>query len=60
MFWDVKKPLNTEQEWRKNPYNPFRKYPGQDFFDIRDDEDYFHQRTVKNNIDVNTSKWRRY
>lgn len=60
VFWDIKKPLGLDEKWTKNPYNPFRKYPGQDFFDIRQDEEYWHDRKAKTNTVSGVSKWRKY
>ena len=35
VFWDIKKPIDQEEQFNMNPYNPARKYPNENFFDIR-------------------------
>lgn len=60
VFWDIKKPLIGEQNKIHNPYNPFRKYPYESFFDMRDNDEYMQRRTHKDNIRDNISYFRRY
>ena len=59
-FWDIKKPLVGEEEKPMNPYNSFRKYPYDSFFDMRDYEEYMDRRTKKENLRDNISTFRKY
>lgn len=60
VFWDIKKPLTKEPDAHKNPYNPFRQYPFNSFFDLRDYEEYNERRHKKQNIRDAVSLYRRY
>jgi hypothetical protein len=60
VFWDIKKPVNSDETKITNPYNPFRKYPFESFFDLRDYEEYMNRRVEKNNLRDNISLYRRY
>jgi hypothetical protein len=59
-FWDIKKPRTTEEDKIMNPYNPFRKYPFESFFDMRENEEYNDRRYFKKNLRDNVSTYRRY
>lgn len=62
VFWDIKIPHNTggsEQRYM-NPYNSFRKYPVESFFDAQATEEYMDRRTKKNNLVDGISTYRRY
>ena len=43
-----------------NPYNPFREYHTQSFFDAREYEQYMENRTKKQNLVDGVSTRRRY
>jgi hypothetical protein len=43
VFHDIKQPLIKQKELTKNPYNPFRKLPHEDFFDQVNHNDW-HSR----------------
>ena len=59
-FWDIKKPASLEEDKIMNPYNPFRKYPFESFFDMRENEEYNDRRYFKRNLRDNVSTYRRY
>ena len=45
VFWDIKKPRGSNnQEMFLNPYNPARKYPFENFFDMRRHEDWIQSK----------------
>lgn len=60
VFWDIKKPLSGEYETYMNPYNPARKYHGESFFDIRNTDQWMHDRAVNDKLKSNISRYRRY
>jgi hypothetical protein len=60
VFWDIKKPLNTAEEFYMNPYNPARKYPNEDFFDIRTNEEWLRERKENMKMKANVSMHRNY
>lgn len=60
VFWDIKTPLVQDMKKHMNPYNPFREYPTQSFFDAREYEEYMSRRTKKENILDGISTRRRY
>lgn len=60
VFWDIKTPQIQDEQRFMNPYNSFRKYHVQSFFDAREYEHYMNRRTKKNNIDDAVSTYRRY
>lgn len=54
-FWDIKKPLQGAGGYkRENRYNPFRGREYNDFFDMRDSEEYLslsaHHRNLNNSV----------
>jgi hypothetical protein len=59
-FWDIKTPLTPDMQKFMNPYNPFREYHTQSFFDAREYEEYMVHRTKKQNIKDGVSTRRRY
>lgn len=42
-FWDIKKPLKQAPFVRENRYNPFRGAEYNNFFEMRDAEEYFRR-----------------
>ncbi len=60
VFWDIKKPKIKEEERVMNPYNPFRRYPNESFFDIRENEEYNDRRNKKENLKDAVSTYRKY
>ena len=60
VFWDIKLPQVRDEQRFMNPYNSFRKYHVQSFFDAREYEHYMARRTKKQNIDDAVSTYRRY
>lgn len=62
VFWDIKVPKNMgiSQQYYMNPYNSFRKYPVESFFDAQATEEYMDRRTKKNNLRDGVSTYRRY
>lgn len=59
-FWDIKTPQQTKNIIRMNRYNPFRGREFDNFFEMRDSEEYIHRQHVKNNINDSISTHRRY
>lgn len=59
-FWDIKTPLIADKQKFINPYNPFREYHTQSFFDAREYEQYMANRTKKENRVDGVSTRRRY
>jgi len=49
-FWDIKKPLNMQEDHLMNEYNPARQVHGSSFFDIRQNYAYFLERELHSNI----------
>lgn len=54
-FWDIKKPQHQAGSYkRENRYNPFRGREYNDFFDMRDSEEYLsesaHHRNLNNSV----------
>ena len=43
-----------------NPYNPARKYPNEDFFDIRTNEEWLRERKENMKMKANVSMHRNY
>lgn len=60
VFWDIKKPFNAEEQNFLNPYNPARKVSGENFFDLRVNEQWMHDRALKTNMNTSVSKHRNY
>lgn len=60
VFWDIKTPQHDLDEIKLNPYNPFRKYPFESFFDFRAYDEYMNRRKLKNNLRDSISTYRRY
>jgi len=60
VFWDIKQPLAKPEHKDVNPYNPFRRYPFQSFFELRDYEEYNERRTHKQNLRDAVSVYRKY
>ncbi|CDW76795.1 UNKNOWN [Stylonychia lemnae] len=59
-FWDIKTPRHKPVSMIKNPYNPFRQYPFESFFDHRSYEEYMDRREKKENLRDGLSLYRRY
>ncbi len=60
VFYDIKKPqTGTDKEYYLNPYNTARKYPYETFFDMRNHEEWLHNRETQRNIKENCSKFNR-
>lgn len=59
-FWDIKKPINSEGDTLLNPYNPARKVPGEDFFDIRQNDEWMKERREKRLLKPSTTMHRNY
>jgi hypothetical protein len=61
VFYDIKKPLDKENESFWNEYNPARRHAHSSFFDMRRHEDYFiNQNKKQDNIKNNVSYYRKY
>lgn len=60
VFWDIKKPLQEDLETYSNKYNPARKAPYDDFFDMRKHEAYQRRQREKRNLTENISFHKRY
>ena len=60
VFWDIKTPINMEQQSLMNQYNPARKVFNDNFFDIRTDEAWLKERKVNMQLKSSVSKFRNY
>jgi len=60
VFWDIKTPQQEKPNIRMNRYNPFRGREFDNFFEMRDSEEYMHKQKVRNNINDSISTFRRY
>jgi hypothetical protein len=61
VFWDIKKPQNQrDQILPKNRYNPFRGKEYDNFFEMRDTEDWHDKTDKKANINSSISSFRKY
>ncbi len=60
VFFDIKKPKTKDHTYYMNPYNPARKYPGEDFFDIRTNEAWMQDRSSNRKLHANISKYKNY
>jgi hypothetical protein len=60
VFWDIKKPLVEYENPDFNPYNSWRDYPFETFFDSREFEEYRERQDRKRNIRDSVSTYRRY
>ena len=59
-FWDIKKPLKKAPFVRENRYNPFRGAEYNNFFEMRDAEEYFRRQKEKDNRNPSVSLHKRY
>ena len=59
-FWDIKTPINREEDIPLNPYNPARKVPGENFFDLRQNEEWMKERREKRLLKPTTTMHRNY
>lgn len=61
VFWDIKKPQNQrEQIMQKNRYNPFRGKEYDNFFEMRDMEEWHDKTDKKSNVNSSISNFRKY
>ena len=60
VFWDIKKPMQSEENYYMNPYNPARKYPGESFFDIRKTESWMLDRATNAKLTPTISSFKMY
>lgn len=60
VFWDIKKPQVKDPVLTKNRYNPFRGREYDNFFEMREAEEYLHQQEKKDNTNPSVSMYRRY
>lgn len=62
VFWDIKKPINQRKDitTNGNRYNPFRGREYDNFFEMRDSEDYKERMETKRNVNDSISMFRRY
>lgn len=59
-FWDIKKPQQAAVMIKKNRYNPFRGAEFDNFFEMRDSENYMASQHKKENRNDAVSMYRRY
>lgn len=56
VFWDIKTPHTIgKEEMYLNKYNTARKYPFENFFDMRRHEDWLQSKEEQRNINCNIS-----
>mgnify|MGYP006875440797 CR=1 FL=1 len=60
VFWDIKKPLQKKAIMPKNRYNTFRGREYDNFFEMRDSEEYLDRMKKKDNRNDSISIYRRY
>lgn len=60
VFWDIKKPLTKKSIIPKNRYNTFRGREYDNFFEMRESEEYMDRMTKKDNKNDSISIYRRY
>ena len=59
-FWDIKRPLHKTGFFRENRYNQYRGREYDNFFEMRDAEEYFERQEKKDNVANSVSLHRRY
>lgn len=59
-FWDIKKPQTEAPRKRENRYNPFRGREYENFFEMRDAEEYLDQSERQRNLNNSVSKHAQY
>jgi DUF2075 family protein len=60
VFWDIKKPQQSNPLIRKNRYNPFRGREFDNFFDMRATESWMDAQSNKVNLNDSCSMYRKY
>jgi hypothetical protein len=60
VFWDIKKPIGKDELLHLNKYNPARAVYNTDFFDIRTNEKWMHERKVNEMLAPSVSYFRNY
>lgn len=60
VFWDIKKPQRDPAYKRDNRYNTFRGREFENFFEMRDAEEYLDQSVHHANRNNSVSSFRRY
>lgn len=59
-FWDIKRPQQKTGFFRENRYNQYRGAEYDNFFEMRDAEEYFERQEKKGNVANSVSLHRRY
>lgn len=59
-FWDIKKPIESEEEVFMNHYNPARKVANSDFFEFRSQAAWMKERSEKRLLKPAVSQERNY
>lgn len=59
-FWDIKRPQQDTGFFRENRYNQYRGREYENFFEMRDAEEYFNRQKKKTNVADSVSLHRRY
>lgn len=57
VFWDIKKPQTPKHEFYLNPFNPSRKYPYANFFEMRSHEDWIAEREQLRKLNPSVSRY---
>lgn len=60
VFWDIKTPQQKEPILRTNRYNPARGREFENFFDMRNSEEYQIRQNRKENLNDSTSLFNKY
>jgi hypothetical protein len=60
VFWDIKRPIGKDEHFLLNKYNPARAVYSADFFDIRTNEKWMHERKANDMIAPSVSLHRNY
>lgn len=59
-FWDIKKPIEGEEEVYMNKYNPARKIANSSFFEFRDQSSWMKERSEKRLLTPSVSREKNY
>lgn len=59
-FWDIKAPQRKKDILKKNRYNPFRGAEFDNFFEMRNSEEYMERNHHKKNLNDASSLFTRY
>lgn len=56
VFWDIKRPIDAEEDHLMNEYNPARQVHGANFFDLRSYDEWRHEKEACTNMKPSVSE----